>query len=482
MKIANNIAALNAWKNLSLSNARLNSSVEKLSSGYRINRGADDPAGLLITETLRSQIGGLDQAIRNASDAVSMVQTAEGALNEISVMLNNVRSLAVHAANTGATDAGQIAADQKAVDKAIESIQRIAETTKFAGVNLLDGSAGTKIDIVDSAAVQSVMVGRAGASGAIDLNIIQMASQSAVIFDAASLAQTGTILSSHVGVSVWVENNGVASNTVGNYLALGGSMLGLVNQINADSANTKIWASTTGSDLGIYSCEYGDSIKLKTSFINLIVGAQNYSASDLGRDIVVKVGTDDLLGSGLVAYGEQGGAWEGTQVEFTPATNDAGGLVASAISITVGGLNFSLTQDADSASLITYNLISMQVGELGIVASLSNNGLTDIMAGAQFDLATDPEAAIQILDKAINDVATERAYLGAFQKYTLETSINNLTIAKENLTASESRIRDVDMAQEMMQFTKNQVLVQAGVSLLAQANQLPASVLQLLQG
>ncbi|MEI7942604.1 MAG: flagellin, partial [Candidatus Riflemargulisbacteria bacterium] len=141
MKINNNIAALNAWRNLGISEAGMSSSLEKLSSGYRINRGADDPAGLLISEKLRSQITGLNQAISNANDAVSMVQTAEGALTEINTMLNSIRGLAVHAANTSANDASSIEADQTAVDKAIESIQRIATTTKFAGKLLLNGSA-----------------------------------------------------------------------------------------------------------------------------------------------------------------------------------------------------------------------------------------------------------------------------------------------------------------------------------------------------
>ncbi|MEK6556965.1 MAG: flagellin, partial [Candidatus Margulisiibacteriota bacterium] len=149
MQIMNNIAALNGWRNLGVSNAGLSKSLEKLSSGYRINRGSDDPAGLLISEKLRAQIGGLDQAVKNASDAISMVQTAEGALTEMNNMLNSIRSLAVHAANTGSNDTAAIAADQTAVDKAVTSIQRIATTTKFAGKSLLDGtSTGATITAV----------------------------------------------------------------------------------------------------------------------------------------------------------------------------------------------------------------------------------------------------------------------------------------------------------------------------------------------
>lgn len=491
MQINHNIAALNAWRNLGVSNSQLGKSLEKLSSGFRINRGADDPAGLLISEQLRAQIGGLDQAVRNASDAISMVQTAEGALTEMNNMLNSIRSLAVHAANTGANDTNAIGADQTAVDKAVESIQRIATTTKYAGKNLLDGSAGTAIDLKTAGltTVSGVIVGQVGQSGDnITYCIETKATEATKIL---SMAGTATAFSVAGTLTVWTENCGTAA-TVGVYaIAAADTRAAVIAKINSDSASTGVFASAeVNSQIALYSCAYGDSVKIRTVIAaELAGGGVAVDASAEGVDIVLHlkggstVGDEatavELTGSGLTVYGSSTSEWSGTQFAILSDANTTG-EVAAALSIVTGNLQFSLTEDASSDNIISYSISDMRATKIGVVSTLSGSSIDAIKSSAAYALSTDAAGAVQIIDDAINDVSTQRANLGAFQKYTLETTINNLGVTKENLASSESRVRDVDMAAEMMDFTKNQILVQAGTAMLAQANQLPQSVMQLL--
>ena len=481
MQINHNIAAMNAWRNLGASNAQLGKSLEKLSSGYRINRGADDPAGLLISEQLRAQISGLDQAVKNASDAISMVQTAEGALTEMNNMLNSIRSLAVHAANTGSNDSNSIAADQTAVDKAVESMQRIATTTKYAGKNLLDGSAGTAIDVlaIASTKLSSVVVGQVGQSGQVSVNVTTIAS--AAVYTG-NLNASGGVFAAGGVITLWSENCGVAG-TAGVYTTTLNSTTTtcIAAMINSDSATTKVWASTTGgSDIAIYSCAYGDAQTVRfVADAQVGCGAVNFT--DVGQNIVASIGGEDLRGSGLVVTGSSTGAWLGTHFNVASDANLIG-AITNALSIVTGNLQFSLTEDASTGNLISYSIADMRTSKLGVVSSLAGSNIDAIKSTQTYALATNAANAVSIIDSAINDVSTQRARLGAFQKYTLETTINNLGVTKENLSASESRVRDVDMAAEMMVFTKNQILVQAGTAMLAQANQLPQSVLKLLQG
>jgi flagellin len=481
MQINHNVAALNAWRNLGVSNSSLGKSLEKLSSGFRINRGGDDPAGLLISEQLRAQITGLDQATRNASDAVSMVQTAEGALTEMNTMLNSIRALAVHAANTGANDENSIMADQTAVDKAIESIQRIAVTTKFAGKFLLDGTAGTTITDSLGTKTSSIIVGTVAQSGATTVNVTTAASQAvlATTFNTtvgvASAGNAGT-------VTVWMEVGGVAQ-TVKNYSLISGeSLTSLALAINADSETTGIVVSAGAgvNTFGFYTEDYGTEVTLRVLIDSEITGsAADANVTDAGADVVASISGTTLDGSGLVIYGSSTSTWANTEIALNTTGNTVGTV---ALSIAVGSLKFSLTQDGSTDDLISYSIANMQTTELGHVSSLAGtSNLDTIKSGATYALATNAASAIEIIDQAINDVSTERAQLGAFQKYTLETTINSIGITRENLAASESRIRDVDMAQEMMEFTKNQILVQAGMAMLAQANQLPSSILQLLK-
>ena len=616
MIINNNIAALNAWRNLSTSNNNLSSSLEKLSSGYRINRGADDPAGLLISEKLRAQIGGLTQATSNASDAISMVQTAEGALTEMNTMLNSIRTLAVHAANTGSNDTASIQADQTAVDKAIESMQRIAVTTKFAGKTLLDGSAtgstlssnNAGITVVTPGTINSGVASNYSASvyatGSIPLNITTPAAYPIVsggavfaggngsagvdssfyifltsgadqvasipisvsgtvvsgnaVIGLGALSNSGTVqfagnftlktlnngapaasltittvfgeslsgviasINAHTasfGISAWNAGADDAGNSIlalwrtnatgtsfgisvsglygtwtsdtlvsaygANDLIKGATLNDTIDAINEHYASAGVWASATGAgDLTIARIgAYGTSLGIQVSgfaFGSAIAGG---AASAHGVDVAGSLGSIPLIGSGLGMYGSTG-MWSSMVIALSSGVATTAGPTTTGLVLDQNGqqIKFALTADAATNDLISYGINSMQANKIGIVSGLNSGGLNDIMSTGTFNLSANAADAVAIIDKAINDVSTERANLGSFQKFTLETTIDNLGITNENLTSSESRIRDVDMASEMMDFTKNQILVQAGTAMLAQANQLPQSVLKLLQG
>ena len=438
---------------------------------------------------LRAQIGGLDQAVRNASDAISMVQTAEGALTEMNNMLNSMRTLAVHAANTGANDANSIQADQTAVDKAVESMQRIATTTKYAGKSLLDGSAGTSIEIKDATKVANVVIGQAGQSGGnVTFSITTAATEAA---NSIVVNTSGAVFASTGVITIWTENCGAAAS-VGVYSVTANSTTNvcLAAKINSDSAATYVWASAeTNSNLAIYSCAYGDQVNLRIAAAgNMIQGGAAINSTTAGVDVVAVIyasttalETETLKGSGLAVHGSSTGTWVGTSFAILSDANTTGPKGA-VLSIVTGNLQFSLTDDASTTNLISYSISDMRTSKIGVVSSLTGSSIDAVKSGQTYSLATNAAAAVAIIDDAINDVSTQRANLGAFQKYTLETTINNLGVTKENLAASESRVRDVDMAAEMMDFTKNQILVQAGTAMLAQANQLPQSILKLLQG
>ena len=475
MQINNNVAALNAWRNLGVSSNALGKSLEKLSSGYRINRGADDPAGLLISEQLRAQIGGLDQAYRNASDAVSMVQTAEGALTEMNTTLNSIRSLAVHSANTGSNDATAIAADQTAVDKAIESIQRIATTTKYAGKNLLDGSAGITVTESATTALTSATAGTVvAASGSVSAVITTAAATASATLTVSNFAGGSTTSSGNI--SMWISIGGTAGTAINVNYASSITSTAFVSNINTALAGAGFYASSNASTtLTLYSSGLGTGLVVAASIVTV---AASTNISGTGIDIAGTFGETALSGSGLVLYGSSASAWAGTQLAFKTANNVVGS--AATLSV-VSGIKFALTQDASSATQISYAISNTQTSKIGVVSALAGSTLDSIKSGGTYNLATNASDAVVIIDQAIYDVSNARAKLGSFQKFTLESTLNNLGVARENLSASESRIRDVDMAQEMMNFTKNQILVQAGTAMLAQANQLPQSVLQLLK-
>jgi flagellin-like hook-associated protein FlgL len=418
LRVNNNIAALNAYRNLSVTDGQMSKSLEKLSSGFRINRAADDAAGLAISEGLRSQIGGLKVAVRNTQDGVSVVQTAEGALTETHSILQRMRDLAVQANNTGGLNDDAKKNIQSEIGQLKSELNRIADTTTFNGTKLLDGNY-TKAFQVGANAGETISVNVATAMGAAGLKV-----------------------------------DGVDVTTKGDYDFTTGA-----------AANGKVTISTAAA-----------------SGTAAVMTLQESSGS---FDFTAGSGTVASFESlaGTISFG--GKSFDLTTVEYKDTdgngTTTGTEMLASLNTAAKSALGLTTNPFAGSATGVTFTVTDAVSGYTGTSGfALSDSAQDKAKATATFTAASGAEGAINKLDAAIKTVSTQRADLGAIQNR-FDHTINNLNVAVENLTASESRIRDADMAQEMVQFTRNQILSQAGTAMLAQANQASQGVLSLLR-
>jgi len=382
MRINNNIMALNTHRQYSINNNNSAKSTEKLSSGYRINRAGDDAAGLAISEKMRAQIRGLNMAAKNSNDAISLVQTAEGALTETHAILQRMRELAVQAAS----DTNDDAVDRTALDAEFQQlkdeIDDIANKTAFNGKKLLDGSFGSTTSV---------------ASGS--------------------------------GIALPDEDGNPQTNGVVNITFKGFTDNGVIEfaAIDAD--------------------DEGDGVAYQATYDGVTLDVANQAGAqtitlDFGKGRVVTITTDDTA---------QIDGFSDTQLAFE-----------------VKGTTAKIQTGANEGDELEISISSMKADALGIKGSVN------------IKTQTEASSAISTVTTAINTVSSQRAKLGALQNR-LEHKINNLQTSAENLTAAESRIRDIDMAKEMTEFTKNNILVQASTAMLAQANQAPQNVLTLLR-
>ena len=402
MRIQHNIAALNSYRNLTGNNNAVSKNLEKLSSGYRINRAGDDAAGLAISEKMRAQITGLNTAQKNAQDGVSLVQTAEGALTEVHSMLNRMVELADQSANGTYDNAVDRANLQKEIKSLKNEIDRIADSTNFNGIDLLNGDLSTST----TSAIQGAAN---GTNSAVDLT-----------FTFADQFADGKSL------SVKLAHNG-AKDT-------------LEAEVDADGKIT-----ITGNAAKSYTA---DDVK------KALASANTDKVTDVTQKAKVKelLSTVNITGTGIT--GKTGNN------NFAETTGAAGTPQGKALTLQIGDTS------AD------FNQMSVSIGDM----HTKSLGIDGIDIGTQEGAKT----AVDKIKAAINSVSSTRGDLGAIQNR-LEHTINNLSVTAENMTAAESRIRDVDMANEMMAYTKNNILVQSSQAMLAQANQIPQGVLQLLQ-
>lgn len=469
LRINLNTAGLTAYRNLSGTDNALSKSVERLSSGYRVNTAADDPAGLIISEKLRAQVSGLNMAIKNAGDATNLIKTAEAALQEVHRLLRSMRDLAVHASNTGANDAATAQADQQQIANAIQSINKIASETQFGNKRLLDGTAGIMASIAGSGVISGDFSNASrtlATNDQIAVNVTTAAERATI-----TSADFGADDSATVGATGTFYLNGVAID-----YASTDTVTTLAGKINAVSEQTGVTASLAGTGvITMRTVAYGSNAKIvASSSTNTILGAT--TATDTGVDAAAAVtsgGTNVSDTSWTAGEGTILKDSRGNQIVLTEAAASAVSNLGTQFIIKAGTLNFQVGAFADQTRSV--NIGSVKADQLGTSAVSGENVST-------IDVTTETGAqnAIEILDAAITEISTMRANLGAIQKNTLESSINSLTIAKENIAASESSIRDTDMASEMVEFTRYQILQQAGVSMLAQANAMPQSLLKLL--
>jgi len=475
LRINLNTAALTAHRVLTDTDSSLGKTIERLSSGFKINSAADDPAGLVISEKLRAQVSGLGQAIRNAGDAVNMVKTAEAALGEVSRLLRSMRDLAVHAANAGANDQAGVQADQAQIDNAIASLNKIAAETQFGQKQLLDGSAGIKANAIGTAVISGDFSYTTGLADGDEIHIEVTTAAEKATFNTIDFGTDASMVTDADGAvgGFTVEINGVSvaydSTT---------TVAALRAAINAVSDDTGVVAGTpTDGQISLTSRDYGSTARVTvTDGAGLLAGGVTNQVDygvDAAADVEVGGATDvsDTLwvGEGLILRDSLG-----NQIVLTEAAGTATGNKGANFLVELGTLTFQVGAYAGQTREL--NIPSVRAQDLGTGAVAGQNLSTiDLLSPAS------AQDAILICDDAIKQISTIRAALGATQKNVFESSINSLTVAKENIAASESTIRDTDMAAEVVNLTRNQILQQAGTAMLAQANQTPQTLLRLLQ-
>jgi flagellin len=465
--IVNNVAALNAQNNLGRAQSSLSLSVERLSSGLKINRGADGPAALVISEKQRAQIAGLRQAIDNSEKAVSLVQTAEGALNEINSLLVKVRSLAIDSANAGVNDEDALAANQAEIANALDTINRIANNTQFGTKKILDGSAA----VSGTASSNNVTVLKATTdtqAGAYDIEVTTVGERASVT---AGTGQTDPLAADET-----LTINGVQVT-----LSAGMSQAQVVDRINEFTSQTGVVADIDSGDTRLYTSQFGSAASLEvasdTAAAATSSGFGTTVQTDTGVDVVGTIGGVSFTGVGNVLTADSGAA-QGLSVQIAADGTDPTQTVTGAqgnVSVADNSLVFQIGANQNQTANIVIGSVRADSLGSGIAGNQFNN-----LSELDVSTAAGAQDAIAIIDAAIDEVTNIRGDLGAFQQNTLTSTANNLRTTLENTINAESVIRDTDFAAEIANFTRNQVLVQAGTSVLANANQMPQLALSLL--
>ena len=398
MRIQHNIMAMNAYRNYANNTSALSKNLEKLSSGYKINRAGDDAAGLAISEKMRAQITGLDKAQDNAKDGISLVQTAEGALTEVHDMLNRMYELAEQSANGTFEDATDRTQLQKEVNQLRSEINRISDSANFNGIKLLDGKMAGYTDATNTAV--KVTKGSAGAAMKVE-------------FDLAGFA-------------------------VGSKVSADGGMMSV--SLGGKSYDVKVTAGMTARDFG-----------------DALIAAINV---DKPKGATAGAFTATNANGKITLTAENNGADAGAEAVF-------GTSFTTSAKEGVGGLVLQIGDTSDSWNQLYVSVKNTNAAAIGI---------------DKLDISTQDgaAAALDTIKSAINYVSDVRGTLGATQNR-LDHTINNLSVMQENIQDAESTIRDTDVADEMMAYTKNNILIQSAQAMLAQANQVPQGVLQLLQ-
>ncbi|MHC9541089.1 MAG: flagellin [Vulcanimicrobiota bacterium] len=600
LRINQNISAMQGHYYMQMNEATFNKQIERLSSGLRINRAADDPAGLVISEKYRAQVDGLAQAINNAKDGIGMVQTAEGALDEATKLLRTMRNLALHAANLGPNDSAAIQADQDQITSEIESMNRIAERTKFGSKTLLDGSLGLDGTATDSnisfvsgssntkAGTYTIDNVTAATQGVAKSQVLKYASQTeagganpattggTVVVANATLGVTATITvaagSTLAGIAAqitadtdlqaagfsatagggnitlasaktgtdWtvtvagadvqtvmgatfgaggavaiddVAVNGTTAGTIkfgsaenlfikdtatGNVAqvsistddTVSAALTKVQNALTAKSINVTASFDATNGQIVITNGQYGDTSTIEmmhsgatntsnlgmggaAAYHDLAKGATNFTNGTDGADVSGDINSQAATGSG-------------TTLTLNLAGDDADGLSISVTGTTTGDrgqITISNNNLTFQVGAFAGQTVSTQIGSVKANALGTGSGTgTGSVAAIDVTTATGAQDAIMVLDEAISDLSSMRGKLGSFQKDVLESTVNNLGVAKTNLSSSESLIRDADMAQEMLTFSKAQILQQTGMAMLAQANSAPQQIMSLFKG
>ncbi len=483
LRINSNIPSIRALRHVQQNDQSLSNSLERLSTGLKINRASDDPSGLVISEQLRAQIASLKQASENAQNATNLLNTTEAALNEVNSLLIQIREAGIFALNTGGASDEQISAEQDSVDQAIEAIDRIASTTRFASRHLLNGESGFNIrsrapEITDLTPV-SVNFDQTSSQTSFDLLVTQNASQATMA--GAGATSAGAVVASGGNITLRVTGElGTEDVTVPS----GAVLSTFENSINILRGATGVFAS--GGQL--FSDSFGSDSSIR---VELVTGPGSWSGGGglaTTGSFVDDSGVDVDATLNGVSVRAKGNNLSVVSSSFTGKMQleELSGTGTFSFTIKNSGLLFQLSDQAEVTDQATIGLPSVYTNVLGRAVTTTSGidrfgFMSSITAGGDNDMFNDPGNAIRIIDVAINQISDMRAFLGAFSNDNIEPAIRELSVHIENLSASESTIRDLDFAAETAELAKSQVLYQAGLSVIAQANAIPQGVIQLLQ-
>jgi flagellin len=473
-RINTNVAALTAQRGLAVSQRSLADTLQRLSTGLRINNGADDPAGLIASEGLRSEINGINQAIDNSSRASNVISTTEGALGEVANLLLDLKTQIVQAANSGALSPAEIQANQLQVNSDVESITRISNNTTFAGLHLIDGSLDYLTSGVASSAIAGLQISHANFGTSpnipVDVKVITSARTADLQFRAASVASSVTLrIAGNAGTQTLTFASGATSSAI----ALA------VNRI-ADSTGVAarlINPGNAASGVEFLSAGYGSrqfvSIQSQSGSFNTVDSTGAANKRVVGRDAVATVNGSVSTADGLNLQVNT------SSLDMHLTLNKSFGQAQTSFVVTGGGALFQVGPQVNSAEQVSIGIQSVAASNLG---NSEVGYLSDLVTGGKSAIANGKGAeASAVLEAAINQVAVLRGKLGAFEKNTLQTTASSLGVALEKVTSSESNIRDANFAQETSNLTRAQILSQAGTSVLATANSTPQNVLALLK-
>ena len=457
MRINHNIAAMNTYNKLTANTAATSKSLEKLSSGLKINRAGDNAAGLAISEKMRSQIRGLDQANTNSQDGISLIQTAEGALNETHSILQRMRELAVQS-STGTTTNADRGAIQDEINQLVAEVDRVGNTTEYNNMKLIDGAQTQSLaKATNNASMVSLSAFNAVAEGT-DFNVT-VANVSKTVDNLTTAGNTGLAA-------------GDFTITGGNYDV--GSKIEIAVSDGAAAGQKNLTLSVNGVNIEtLTNHDVTTAAAFVTAGYGMTIGANSFNAAAGSGNGTVKADfameADYTITKGAATMVSL------TDVKSTDGVVRLGdfravvdkSLTANNDNFTISGKAMEFQIGANENQTSSLSIGDMRTAALGV-------------DGLNLSTQSSAQSAITTIDAAIKLVSDERGKLGAVQNR-LEHTSNNLSTSSENMSAAESRIRDVDMAKEMMEFTKNNILNQASTAMLAQANQQPQGVLQLLQ-
>lgn len=479
LRINHNIAALNGARLLVENGTKLKKSLEQLSSGMRINRAADGPAALIISEQMRSQIGGVTQAIDNAETGITMVQTTEAAMTEVTSLLTKVRQLAVAAANEGANDENMLEADQLELENALDSIDRIAINAQFGVKKLLDGSTGANgvgigegLEFIEAtpATIASPVEGYA-------VRVFQQGTQARVD---GTTALTEELINEEEELTIAEGGKSISitskdGQSVNQFFGL------LNNEILKAGLDVEV---TLNEDDTLSLVHKGFGSENKFSISSSTAGvlsseSRTMEAASPGMDIRGTIGKEVATGRGQVLTGVEGTKVEGLEIRYggSEISDGEDGDPVGRMAVFQNSLIFQV--GGNVGQTVSVSLVNVNTRVLG--RGVPNESKYTSIRDMDLRSAQGAEDAQRLVDQAINELTTSRARLGAFQKNSLEANLRQLRINVEELTNAESVIRDTDMAQAIAAFTRNSIMFESSTAMLAQANQIPRTVLTLLK-